>query len=56
MGKARMYGAFAQYTPNNRADARFNRKGYEKGKRTADGATPRAERQLQKEKRLRYGV
>ena len=56
MSKARMMGAFAKYTPNNRADARFNRKGYDRTKQKADSATPRAERRQQKEKRQAYDV
>ena len=56
MSKPRMYGAFAAYTPNNRADARFNRKGYERAKLIAGRATPRTERRLEKRKRLSYGV
>lgn len=44
MGKPRMYGAFAPYTPNNRADARLNRKGYGRAKLMADNALPRSER------------
>ena len=50
MSKPRMYGAFAAYTPNNRADARFNRKGYERAKLIAGRATPRTERRLEKRK------
>ena len=56
MSRARMLGAFATYTPNRKMDARFNRKQYERAKRLADNATPREERQRQKEKRLSYGV
>ena len=56
MGKPRMYGAFAPYTPNNRADARFNRKGYGRCKQIADNALPRDERRQQREKGKVYGV
>lgn len=56
MSKPRMCGAFAKYTPNNRMDARFNRKAHERAKLLADSATPREERRRQKEKRLSYGV
>ena len=56
MSKPRMYGAFAPYTPNNKMDARFNRKRHEREKQMADSATPKAERRLQKEKRLIHGV
>ena len=56
MAKPRLCGGFATYTPNNRMDARFNRKGYDRAKQIADSATPRAERRKQTEKRLRYGV
>ena len=56
VSKPRMYGAMAQHTPNNKMDARFNRKGHERAKRIADSATPKAEIRLQKEKRLRYGM
>ena len=54
MSKARMLGAFAQYTPNNKMDARFNRKQHERAKLLADNATPREERLLQKRKRQTY--
>ena len=30
MGKAKMYGAYAQYSPNNKADLRYRRKALEK--------------------------
>ena len=56
MSKARIYGAYAPYTPNNRMDSRFNRKGYERAKNQADNATPREERRQHKEKRKMYGV
>lgn len=56
MSKPRMYGAFAPYTPNNRADARFNRKVHERGKLIADNATPRAERRQENGKRRSYGM
>ena len=56
MGKPRMYGAFAPYTPNRKMDERFYRKGHEKRKLLADNSTPKAERRQQKEKRLSYGV
>lgn len=42
MGKARMYGAYAPYTPNSKADMRYRRKVYEKKKEFADNAGERA--------------
>ena len=56
MSKPRMCGAFAPYTPNRKADERFNRKGYGRAKLIADTAIPKAERRQRKEKRLNYGV
>lgn len=44
MSKPRIIGAFAKYTPNNRMDARFNRKGYARAKMLADSAIPKKER------------
>lgn len=56
MSKVKMYGAFAQYTPNRKMDERFNKKGFGRSKLLADNATPKAERRQQKEKRMSYGV
>ena len=56
MGKVRMYGAFAPYTPNRKMDERFCRKGSMRAKLLADSATPKAEKRMQKEKRMSYGV
>ena len=56
MGKPKMCGAFAPYTPNNRADARFNTKAYMRKKQQADNATPKEDRRMLKEKRAIYGV
>lgn len=42
MGKARMYGAYAPYTPNSKFDMRYRRKVYEKKKEFADTAETRA--------------
>ena len=56
MSKPRMYGAKTSYIPNNKMDARFNRKRNERAKQIADSATPRADRRQQKDKRLVYGV
>ena len=56
MSKAKMYGAFAPYTPNRKMDERSNRKGYGRAKLLADNATPKAERRQQKEKRRIYGL
>ena len=56
MAKPRMCGAFATYTPNNRMDARYNRKRQDKAKLMADNAVPKAERRQLKEKRLSYGL
>lgn len=47
MGKARMTGAFAPYTPNSKMDMRYNRKVYERQKWIADNATPKAEQRRQ---------
>lgn len=43
MGKAKMMGAFAPYTPNSKMDMRYNRKAYERRKDIADNATTKAE-------------
>ena len=42
MGKAKMMGAFAPYTPNNKMDMRYRRKQFERQKWMADNATHRA--------------
>ena len=50
MGKAKMLGAYAPYTPNSKADMRYRRKQFERQKEIADNATFRAEmRREQKE-------
>ena len=50
MGKAKMLGAYAPYTPNSKADMRYRRKQFERQKEIADNATARAEmRREQKE-------
>ena len=50
MGKAKMLGAYAPYTPNSKADMRYRRKQFERQKWIADNATDRAEmRREQKE-------
>lgn len=56
MSKARMNGAFAPFTPNNKADARFNHKAYMRKKQQADNTTPREDRRWQKAKRESYVV
>lgn len=43
MGKARMMGAFAPYTPNSKMDKRYNRKAYALRKEITN-ATPKAGR------------
>ena len=44
MGKPRMMGAFAPYTPNSKMDMRYNHKAYEQQKRIAENATLKAEK------------
>ena len=55
MGKAKLVGAFAPYTPNNRADMRYRRKAFERQKQLADSATLKAQRKLDKQKEAMYG-
>lgn len=55
MGKAKMVGAFAPYTPNNKADMRYRRKAFERQKQTTDNATPKYQRKLEKQKEAMYG-
>lgn len=47
MGKARMMGAFASYTPNSKMDMRYRRKQFERQKEMADNATLKAEQRRQ---------
>lgn len=50
MGKARMLGEYAPYTPNSKMDMKYRRKQFERQKWIADNATARAElRREQKE-------
>lgn len=42
MGKARMLGAYAPYTPNSKMDMRYRRKQFERQKEIADNATHKA--------------
>lgn len=51
MGKAKMLGAFAPYTPNSRADMRYRRKAFERQR----NATPKGQRKLEKQKEAMYG-
>ena len=44
MGKARVLGAYAPYTPNSKMDMRYRRKQFERQKESADNATPKEER------------
>ena len=55
MSKPRMYGAMTSYTPNNRMDARFNRKWHDRAKQIADNTIPREERQRRKTRGLVMG-
>lgn len=48
MAKPRMYGAFAPYTPNSKADMRYRRKTFEKRLEIAERAIPREERRREK--------
>ena len=50
MGKAKMLGAYAPYTPNSKADMRYRRKQFERQKEIADNATPKEERKAWKTK------
>ena len=54
MSKPKMYGAFSQYTPNNKMDARFANKAYMRKKQQADSTTPREDRKMHKAKRAIY--
>ena len=49
MGKARMYGAYAPYTPNSQFDMRYRRKTFERRQEIAERAIPREERRREKE-------
>lgn len=55
MGKAKMLGAFAPYTPNSKADMRYRRNVFERQKQIADNATPKQQRKLDKKKEDMYG-
>lgn len=49
MGKARMYGAYAPYTPNSKFDMRYRRKTFERRLEIAERAVSREERRREKE-------
>ena len=52
MGKARVLGAYAPYTPNSKMDMRYRRKQFERQKEIADSATPKAELRSEREKEV----
>ena len=51
MGKARVLGAYAPYTPNSKMDMRDRRKQFERQKEIADNATPKAELRSERKKK-----